>query len=122
MVGVDQRGRRLWVGAWALMFAISLLVLFLPSDDVPSGFPDGTDKIVHCSLFAGLAFTARMAGWRSRWVITAFVLYAIGSEFLQGSSWVGRDASPWDALADILGVLLGCWLGSRLRRPRMDVR
>jgi VanZ family protein len=110
------------VASWGIVFVISLFVLFLPSDDVPSGFPPGTDKIVHGTLFFALAATARMAGLRSRWVIPVFALYAIGSELLQGTSLVGRDASPWDALADVTGVLLGCWLASRFRRPPMDVR
>jgi hypothetical protein len=122
--GVDSalRSRRFWRGAWVLVFIVSIFVLFLPGDDVPSGFPGGTDKVVHCSLFLALALTARLAGLRTRWVIPVFALYAVASELIQATPALHRDASVWDATADITGVLLGCLIASKLRRPQMDVR
>jgi VanZ family protein len=101
---------RSWLAAWAVIFLVSLVVLFLPGDDVPSGFPPGTDKVVHSGLFLALTVTARLAGAPLRRVIPLAIAYAVGSEFIQRIPALHRDFSWFDALADTIGALVGCGL------------
>ena len=76
------------------------------------------DKLVHLSLFAVLAFTTRARFGRG---LVLVLLYAPISELLQTTSVVSRDGDWRDALADVVGALLG-WALARwaLRRTRSD--
>ena len=104
-------------GAFAVAILVSLAVLFAPASDVPYA-PVGVDKLVHASLFAALALSGRWASVGRVVLVPALVLYAAGSEVIQG--WIGRDAAVGDWLADVVGVLLGLllwqWLGRRAER------
>jgi VanZ family protein len=106
-------------GAFAVAVLVSLAVLFAPPSDVPSG-PPGMDKVVHFLLFAALALTGRWAGVRQGLLAGLLVVYAGGSELLQGTSMVDRDASVGDLVADSAGVVVGLlvWqlVGSRRSR------
>jgi hypothetical protein len=93
-------------GAFAVAVLVSLAVLFAPPSDVPSS-PAGVDKLVHFSLFAALAVTGRWAGVGRGVLAVLLVLYAGGSELLQGTDLVDRDASVGDLLADSAGVVAG---------------
>jgi VanZ family protein len=93
-------------GAFAVAVLVSLAVLFAPPSDVPSG-PPGIDKVVHFSLFAVLALTGRWAGVVRGVLAGTLVLYAAGSELLQGTDLVDRDASVGDLVADSAGVVVG---------------
>jgi hypothetical protein len=93
-------------GAFAVAVLVSLAVLFAPPSDVPSS-PLGVDKIVHFSLFAVLALTGRWAGVGRGVLAVLLLLYAGGSELLQGTDLVDRDASVGDLVADSAGVLTG---------------
>lgn len=96
-------------GAFVVVVLVSLAVLFAPPSDVPPS-PPGVDKVVHAALFAALAFSSRWAGIRERVVAVALVVYAVGSEVVQGTALVGRDASVGDWLADVGGLLVGLLL------------
>lgn len=96
-------------GAFAVAALVSLAVLFAPPSDVPSS-PPGVDKLVHATLFAALAFTARWSGVGRAVTAGALIGYAAASEVIQGTDLVGRDASVGDWLADTVGVLLGLLL------------
>jgi hypothetical protein len=96
-------------GAFAVAVLVSLAVLFAPPSDVPSS-PAGVDKLVHFSLFAALAVTGRWAGVGRGVLAVLLVLYAGGSELLQGTDLVDRDASVGDLLADSAGVVAGLLL------------
>jgi membrane associated rhomboid family serine protease len=96
--------------------ALSLVVLFAPAGDVPSA-PPGVDKVVHGVLFLALAATGRWAGLRPAVLLPALVVYAAGSEVLQGLSGIGRTASALDWAADVVGVLAGVALWARLAGP-----
>lgn len=113
-------GRLSGVGPGRVVFgavvAVSLVVLFAPAGDVP-GAPPGVDKIVHAVLFLALAATGRWAGFRSAVLLPALVVYAGCSEILQGLSVIGRTASVLDWAADVVGVLAGLALWTRLRVP-----
>jgi VanZ family protein len=104
-------------GAFAVVVLVSFAVLFAPAQDVPSA-PHGIDKLVHGSLFAALALSGRWAGVGRAVLAPALVLYAAGSEVIQGL--IGRDAAIGDLLADVVGVLLGLllWQWIERRAPR----
>jgi VanZ family protein len=99
-------GTPTWAGRlrFGLVLAVSLVVLFAPPADVPSG-PEGADKIVHIVLFAALALSGRYAGIRGRLLVPALIVYGGSSEPLQ--ALVGRSTSLADWGADVLGVLVG---------------
>ena len=96
-------------GSFAVAVLVSLAVLFAPPSDVPSG-PPGVDKVVHFALFAVLAVTGRWAGIGRGVLAGMLVLYAAGSELLQGTDLVDRDASIGDLVADSAGVVAGLLL------------
>ena len=109
-------------GAFAVAVLVSLAVLFAPPSDVPSS-PPGVDKLVHLALFAVLAVSGRWAGVGRTALAVLLVVYAAGSEVLQGTDLVGRDASVADLVADSAGVVAGLLLwrlvatrGERARR------
>lgn len=91
---------------FAVTAGISLIVLFLPGPDVPTA-PTGTDKVVHFTLFAALAWTGRYARVPYWPLFAGLVVYAIVSEILQTVPLLHRDGSVWDASADVLGAVLG---------------
>ena len=108
-------GRPVFAG----VVAVSLVVLFAPASDVP-GAPPGVDKVVHATLFLALAATGRWAGLRAATLGPALVVYAAGSEVLQGLSAIGRTSSVADWLADVVGVVTGLALWERFvvrKRP-----
>jgi VanZ family protein len=110
---------RLGPPAFAGVVVVSLVVLFAPAGDVPSA-PPGVDKVVHATLFLALAVTGRWAGLRAATLGPALVVYAAGSEVLQGLSGLGRTASVADWLADVVGLVTGLALWERFvarKRP-----
>ena len=109
-------------GVFAVAVLVSLAVLFAPPSDVPDS-PPGVDKIVHASLFLVLAVTGRWAGVGRTVLAALLVLYAAGSEVVQGLGAVGRTASVADWLADVVGVLAGLavWAVVARRRPAVQV-
>ncbi|GAB3361743.1 VanZ family protein [Modestobacter lapidis] len=105
-------------GVFSVAVLVSLAVLFAPPSDVPDSAP-GIDKVVHASLFLLLAVTGRWAGVGRAVLAGLLVLYAAGSEVVQGLDAVGRTASVADWLADVVGVLAGLavWALAVRRRP-----
>lgn len=95
--------------ALAAAVLLSLYVLFAPD---PGGAPrfTGADKVVHVSLFALLAATARWRCGRRTAVWLAVAAYAVVSELVQGLLLAERSGDPLDALADLVGATLGWWL------------
>jgi membrane associated rhomboid family serine protease len=109
------RGRPLTRWAFAGVVVLSLVVLFSPGSDVPTGLPIN-DKVVHATLFAALAFTGWWAGVRVRSLVLGLAAYAVGSEILQAVLPIRRDGDYRDALADLLGVALGLVIAVGVRR------
>ena len=111
-------GSALARAVFAVAVLASLVVLFAPGSDVPSA-PPGVDKVVHALVFAGLAVTGRWAGVPRNPLAGTLVVYAVGSELLQGLTPLARSASVADAVADLAGVAIGLALwGWGARRPR----
>jgi len=104
--------------------SLSVIVLFTPESGVPSS-PPGTDKIVHCALFALLAWTGlRAASSRvlARRVLGGLVGYAVLSEVLQELIVpLHRSGDPLDALTDVVGIGLG-WAVCTLLARRATAR
>ena len=91
---------------FVLAVVLSLVVLFAPESQVPTGI-EINDKVVHATLFLALAATGVVARLPVRALATALVLYAGVSEVLQALLPIDRDGSVGDAVADVLGVAIG---------------
>ena len=103
-------------GPWFVVAVlVSLVVLFSPSDGGVSLFP-GSDKLVHLSLFAGLAATTRWRFGPLPVALAALGAYAVVSEVVQGALLASRSGDPVDVVADLVGVGLGWLAATRLRR------
>ena len=113
-------GSRVRVWAWRIAFvaavALQLYGVYAPREAGPHvGLPQ-VDKIAHCFLFAAVAFTGLKVGVPARWLLGALVANAVVSELVQHWLLPQRDGDLFDALADLAGVALGAWLGSRATR------
>ena len=111
----SNRGRA--TAAFAAVAVLSLVVLFSPSSPSPSWEFPHLDKVVHVSLFALLAGTARWRFGALPAVLLAVAAYAPLSELVQGYVLPERSADWHDVVADLSGVLLGWLVASRLLRP-----
>ena len=104
---------------FVVALSLSVIVLFTPESGVPSS-PPGTDKVVHCLLFALLAVTGLRA--LPRWVLGALVGYAALSEVLQALiTPLHRSGDVLDALTDVVGIALG-WGVAALVARRVNAR
>jgi len=102
---------------WRWLLAGYWLALCVATHLPPTvaGLPDQrTDKLVHASVYAGLAWLLAMAWDRStgklhgrhlRIAWLALVLFAAADELTQ--PWFGRTASIGDWLADAVGTAIG---------------
>jgi hypothetical protein len=111
--------RRTWLRATlALALLVHLLALYWPRVDL-QGPVTWTDKVVHVLLFAVPALAvlaARVPG--ERWLLLVLALHAPVSEWLQHALLTHRSGDPWDAVADLGGVVLGVTLGVVGRQRR----
>jgi VanZ like protein len=104
---------------FVVALSLSVIVLFTPESGVPSS-PPGTDKVVHCLLFALLAVTGLRA--RPPWVLAVLVGYAGLSEVLQELiTPLHRSGDVLDALTDVVGLALG-WGVAALIARRVSAR
>jgi hypothetical protein len=82
---------------------LSMLVLFSPGDQMPSG-PWWADDVVHASVFALLAGTGRMLPVRWSVLAAGLVGYAALTELVHTVAPLHRSGSVWDVLADLVGL------------------
>jgi hypothetical protein len=100
-------GTSRWAGwCFGLVVLLSLAVLFGPSTVGDPVFP-GADKVVHLTLFALLAGTARWRFGGSAAALGLVVAYAPVSELVQGTLLSGRSGDPLDVVADLAGTAIG---------------
>lgn len=100
-----------------LIVTVTLTVAMLwPLDQPPPG-PEGSDKLVHLSAFAALAFPLARTGRLGLLPLFIFAS-AFGAiiELIQPT--FNRSADVRDWVADTLGVLIGIGLGLAYRRVR----
>ena len=111
--------------SWRLLFVaavvIQLVALYWPVHPDEASLIPGSDKLVHLGIFAAATFTAQVAGMPRRWVLALFLVHAPLSEVIQGTL-INRDASVYDVMADVLGVLTGAWLFRLIGAPLVKQR
>ena len=108
--GTGRAGRT----AFALVVLLSLVILFMPGDGVPTGLAIN-DKVVHGTLFAALAVTGSWAGLAWPPLAAGLLAYAGVSEVLQALLPISRDGTLGDGLADATGVVVGLVIVQVLR-------
>lgn len=104
----------------ALVVAGHLAVLYAPSTPSGGGVPH-LDKVVHLVAFAAVAACARWCGLPRAPVVVVLLAHAVLSEVVQGAVLSARSADPLDAVADVVGVVLGALVplpGAAATRPR----
>ena len=98
---------RLWlVFGWVLVAAATFVCL------VPNGVPgtaDINDKFMHSVGYFGLTLWFTGIYPRSRYWLIAISLVAMGIaiEILQGAMHAGRNADPYDVVANSFGIAAG---------------
>jgi VanZ family protein len=108
------------VGRWERypfggVLVLSMFSFFTPGQDLPQG-PDISDKIGHAAIFAALALTGRLAGFRPAHLVGGLVGYAIVSEVLQAVLPINRNGDWHDVVADTVGAVLGVLMVAVLHR------
>lgn len=90
------------------LFAIglALVMALLPHPPALPGNPN--DKLVHSATFIVLALLVSYGWPRAGFWRILILLFAFGGliELLQGTSFIHRDASAWDLVADTVAVLV----------------
>lgn len=96
----------------------TLVALAWPASALPDSPFEGVDKLVHFGIFFVGAVLA-LLGWPDRRGLTlvALLLFAPLAEAWQGLLPTGREPNPYDAVANVLGVLAG-WALVHALRPR----
>lgn len=103
---------------YQLTAVVGVIILYLTLLPKPFGEEDiilfpGADKLVHCCMFGGLAFTyifeRKRAGkpltLRQSFKVAFFVsIFGILIEFIQDAMQLGRSGDLLDAIADITGA------------------
>lgn len=117
MTGAARRWWAVAVYAGGIFVASSI-----PSSALPSGSIWDYDKLIHLVVFLGLGFFLRRAARRTGRSIFIGGAYGIFDEVHQ-SMTPGRAADPFDAAADLVGVIVGVGLAlwaERAARSRED--
>lgn len=113
-----ESSRQAALVAFVAAVAIQLGAVYWPSVDV-QGPVTWADKVVHALLFLVPTVTGLRAGLRPAYVVALLALHAPVSEALQHFVLPDRSGDVWDAVADLVGVVLGVTLavvGRTLRR------
>ena len=107
----------------ALMWTLVILIIIaIPGNYIPK--PHGVwelispDKILHFGMFAPLSFFIAWGIFKDQKTrVTAIIIslafgiiYAIATELLQYFVVTGRNGNIYDAIADVIGVILGLLL------------
>ena len=99
-----------WLGTWWVMIAAVIVGSLLPAILLPN-VPEGGDKAEHLIGYAVLSATAvQLFATRAAVLRAAAGLVAMGVliEIAQGTLTTTRSMDAWDALANTIGVTLGC--------------
>lgn len=115
--GVRDR-RRLVVARVVLVVAIGIQLWGLYAPDVPGGGDlPGADKVAHAAMFALVMAAGIGAGLPARRLAVVLVLHAVASETAQAVLISTRAGDVQDAVADLVGIVIG-WLVGRPFAPR----
>jgi VanZ family protein len=119
---LSLRFPRLWLSVGWLAVAMAIVVCLMPSDRLPQP-PSLNDKSEHilCYLLLSCWFAGIYP--RGRYWLIALGLAVMGVliEFAQGAMHYGRQADPYDVVANCTGILIGLllswwWLGGWAQR------
>ena len=93
----------------ALAWTLAILVgCSLPGNAIPSSDWLSFDKVLHLTAFVGFGWLWLRAFPRAGLtILLSGLLFAVGTEVYQHLMPIGRFFDPFDALADVLGLLLG---------------
>lgn len=117
----SYRLRKALAAVWTLLI---LVLCTIPGDDLPDVDVVSADKLGHFVIFAGF-------GWLWMWasrpnvrsvtliLLCAGLLFAGGTELYQGLLPFERQPSWADAVANVLGLVVGIWLYN-FTRSRSD--
>jgi hypothetical protein len=106
------------VAVFVVLLAAHLAALYWPRVDL-QGPVTWTDKAVHVLLFLAPTVAGLLAGVRPAYLVGLLALHAPVSELVQHYLLPNRSGDPWDAVADLSGVVLGVTsvvVGRALRR------
>jgi hypothetical protein len=100
-----------------LILTLILTIALLWPIEQPLPAPRGTDKLLHLAAFAALAFPLARTN-RASLLLVLIAAGAFGGliELIQPTFNRSADLNDW--IADILGVMLGIFLGLIYRRVR----
>ena len=116
----ERRGARrtAWLGVFVLLAVAHVCALYWPRIGV-EGPVTWSDKVVHVLLFSLPTAAGLLAGLRPAYLLVPLALHAPLSEAVQHLVLPNRSGDPWDAVADLSGVVVGVTLavvgGARLR-------
>ena len=100
-----------------IIVTLTLTVAMLWPLEAPPPAPEGSDKLVHFTAFAALAFPlARTGRFGLLPVFIGASAFGGAIELIQPSFNRSADVNDW--IADIVGVILGIGLGLLYRRLR----
>ncbi len=103
------RHRRGWLALWCAAIGVVVVVCLIPPPPLPP-LPRNSDKLHHVLSYFALAASAVQIYRRGAvlWLVgLALVAMGVAIEVLQGALTTTREADPYDALANALGVALG---------------
>jgi hypothetical protein len=113
---MHARARRRWV--FGALVLLQCAVLYSPrSVDSPDDLP--LDKVVHALVFGLVAWAGVRAGVPTGWLVGLLVSNAVLSEVVQERLLAHRSGDPWDAVADVVGTVIGVFLARAAPRPAM---
>ena len=100
---------------FAVVLAVQLVLLYWPRAVQPAGgLP--WDKIVHATIFGLVVVTGLRAGIPRRPWILVTLAHAVVSELVQHALLPNRSGDPYDALADVAGVVIAAIATARPNR------
>ncbi len=106
-------GLRIWRINAVFVFVIALIATHWPNLVLSPSAP--SDKFLHAVTFGVMTFLL----WRTRWIGSVLVLlvtmtvYATIDESTQSLPWIQRHTSLEDWYADVVGILVACFLISQ---------
>jgi VanZ family protein len=114
MFMLPLRFPRLWLGLGWLAVTLAIVACLVPMSKLPQP-PSLSDKSEHILGYVLLSCWFAGIYPRSRYWIIGILLASMGVliEFAQGAMHYGRQADPYDVLANCTGILIGLLL-SRL--------
>jgi VanZ family protein len=110
---LELRHRPFWIGVSVALVLLVVWGSLQTSMQTPTA--GGFDKVEHLGTYLVLAvwFTGLYRRPRYGWIAAALLALGLSMEFAQFAMHAGRQADPYDMLANATGVMLGTLLALR---------